>query len=434
MPRRYPEIVNNAQLARRVEIAQVTVRNHDAVLCDCMLLTPVIRSAATREDPVGVLELSGRERDEVQRELSRREPRRSSTEGHSECEARSVLDAQSPCGMTLFTVKGIASTAFLPGGIPLLDHLYWRLQYAPEWSSLKDPVDLLRNNRLPDRSASYSIMKFTLGKSDDARVHAALEYLKSKKTETEKRFLTCQLAADTESVSVVQPGLRDILRGRPGEVRTVKVAEKGEREELLPVLLMVGHVGWQVHVRIPVVDEQDQKGKRQLRIQPGKLHEKVFAFFREIGMVTGIKVREDLDEFFEVVKALFGDDLWNYVVGPLELDVLARLAGYNLLHYSVSTLNWVVFGTILPKGMASVGDGKWTASWVDIPSALRAYLIGDISQVAGVLLILWVLYVFPDGHAVTQVSTLNQRQLVSWWQPHVLRFWLILLRLFALGR
>jgi hypothetical protein len=367
--------------------------------------------------------MSRKEFEEVLRELSRRVPRRSSEEGHSEYEARSVLDAQSCCGMTVFTVKKIASSAFLPAGVPLLDHLYWRLEFAPEWSCLKDPVDLLRNHRLPDRHGQYSVMEFTLGRSDDIRVHAALEYLKSKKLETERRFIICQLAADTESISIVKSGVRDILREKPGETRRVRVAAKGERGEPLPVLFMVGHVGWHIHVKIPTVDEWDERGRRHLRIEPGKLQEKVFAFFREIGMVTGIKVREDLEEFFEVVKALYGSDLWDYVVGPLELDVIARLAGYNLLHYSVWTLNWIIFGTILPKGMASVGDGKWNYCWVDLPSALKAYLIGDISQVAAaawVLLIMWILHIFPDGHAVSQVSTLTQRQLVSWWQTHVM--------------
>jgi hypothetical protein len=77
----------------------------------------------------------------------------------------------------------------------------------------------------------------------------------------------------------------------------------------------------------------------------------------------------------------------------------------------------------MPKGVASVGDGLWHRRVKEIPQPLRAYMAQDVSQsaaLAWVLTACWIMQIFPDAHAVSQVSTMTPPQLVKWWHCHVI--------------
>jgi hypothetical protein len=225
------------------------------------------------------------------------------------------------------------------------------------------------------------------------------------------------LSADTESIGICRDSHERLLQAKKGEVCLVEIARKGESAPPLPVVLMVGHVGWQLRIKLPVVDTVSSRGRRQLKILPGKLQRNVEALFAEMGLLTGVGIQEDLSEFFQVIKSLFGVDTLASHVSYIELDILARAAGYNLNRHALCALNWIVFGTILPKGEASVGDQKWYLDWEDLPKPLKMYSDGDISQAAGIAFVLtasWILQMFPDAHAVTQVSALTPAKLMSW--------------------
>jgi len=418
------EVIGNSELANRALAAQVASRLRPAIATDAMLVTPIVtrsHSDTPEFNAVGVLEMSRDQIAKAQEFLRKKAVGRKYKEGISEQVARQVLELQSSRCMTNFSIAKTSNTKYLPGGVPLIDHLHVRVDNSVDWKCLVEPIDALRHHRLPRSSDISAVKEFTLGHSEERHVHAALEYLKCKIEESQKTYIIVQLAADTESIGICREDYHKILHGRVGETHTATVP-KGGSADPFPVLLMVGHVGWQVRVKLPAFDSVNEKGERQLTIEPGKLQEKAIAFFRELKVVTGVDIREDLREFFDVVKSLYGVDLWEYVPPPLELDVLARLAGYNLTHYSVVALNWVIFGTLLPKGLASLGDRKWNHDWADLPRSLQDYLSADISQVAGVswvMTISWILQIFPDAHAVTQVSTLSQTQLVEWWQKFV---------------
>ena len=417
-----PGGTNNEGLAHRALEAQFAARFRPAVSRDAFLVTPITKPSK-EFDPVGVLEMSGEELEEVQRKLSRSALiQKIPGEPASQAEARKVVSVQSSSRMTSFKVRGTPNTAYLPGGAPLVDHLHQRVEYMPDFNCLSPAIDKLRNPHLPDKDRPCSQREFTLGETPDRHVYAALEYLKDNMKLTKSKFFTCVLAADTESIGIQRDDFTRLLKGKPGTTHVVTVAVDKEPADPLPVLFMVGHVGWQVHVRLPTTETFSPEGKRQLKIIPGKLQEKVFSFFRELGAVTGVKIQEDLQEFFDVIKSLYGEDMWEYVTAPLELDRLARMAGYNLLKYSVATLNWIVFGTILPKGIVSIGDKGWDKSWDNTSVPLRVYLAGDISQAAGSAWVLetsWVLQVFPDAHAVTQLSVLTPQKLITWWHDQV---------------
>jgi hypothetical protein len=207
-------------------------------------------------------------------------------------------------------------------------------------------VELLRIKRIPDLHNPHNIEEITLGETNERRVNEVLEYYHARVEETKRDFIICLLAADTESVSVAGNGLRDILHGKPGQAHTVTLAEKGESGDPLPVVLMIGHVDWQINLRLPTSDLAGPRGRRLLRVSPGQLQPKVLELFRYLEVLTGVGVNEDLHKFFKVVSSLYGENLWDYTYPGIELDVLARFAGYNLVRYSLSTLNLVTFRSV----------------------------------------------------------------------------------------
>ena len=417
-----PEGPGCAQLANHALEAQLAARFRPAEHRDALLVTPIIRSAG-RFIPVGAKELSRSDFEDIQKKLSRAAPvRNKRDEGTAEREVRRVLSVQSSDQMTKFTVNGKPNSEFLPGGVPLIDHLSSRLEYLPDWGCLRPAVESLRQHRLPDKVKPASQREIVLGETLDRHVDAALEFLKDNIKLTKKKFYICTLAADVEAIGVRRSDFASLMHGTPGDTHVLRVAGRGESADHLPVLLMVGHVGWQVHIRLPTLDTIGAEGVRQLKIIPGELQHGIGTLFREIGIVAGVKIQEDLQDFFDVVKSLYGVDLWMYVLPPVDIDRLARYAGYNMLRYSVRSFNWVTFGTIMPKGEVSTGDKKWNQPWDCLPTPLRAYLAADIGQVAAVgwvMEVLWILHVFPDAHAVTQVSTLTPATLLLWWHKFI---------------
>lgn len=415
------DCIYNDHLEDRALEAQVKARLRPATPDDCFLLTSALGN--TKEDnPVAVLALSGSEEEKLIRHLVMRAPASDGHELPSEREARRTFDVQLPNAATRFGTDRATYSSYLPGGAPLVDHLYVRIQRTPDWACLEDPVQLLRRRRIPCMEKVHNVEEFTLGETDERRVNDILEYLQARVKQTKSKFGVCLMAADTESVSVTGDGYRKVIYGRAGQTHLVDVATSGESGDPLPVVLMVGHVDWQINIRLPIHETVGHKGRKQLQITPGTLQDKALEFFRSLDVLTGVNVTDDLRKFFKVVKVLFGEDLWEHTEPPLELDILARYSGYNLVRYSLSVLNHITFGTIMPKGRASVGDGKWHKRYLKLPKPLQTYMVQDISQAAGiawVMLACWTIHVFPDAHAVTQCSTLSPPKIMKWWYKHV---------------
>jgi hypothetical protein len=78
---------------------------------------------------------------------------------------------------------------------------------------------------------------------------------------------------------------------------------------------------------------------------------------------------------------------------------------------------------ISPKGVVSVGDGKWHLPLGDIPEALRLYLRCDTLLVAYcfyVLIVCWVFHVMPEFDVVARLSAAKTpRHLLAWWVTHL---------------
>ena len=370
-----------------------------------------------------IYEFSRAEDLEVQDFLSSKAVPQKVKEGRDEAEIRRIRSVQSHNKVTSFTFKGKDSADYLPGGAPLLDHLYNRAIFYPDWKVVLPALRKLQDHRLPCTVKPASQREITLGDTPDRHVLVALEFLRDNIKLTTRNFNTSILAADTESVGVVQSDYSKLMSGEPGTNHVLRLAMRGESADSLPVVLAVGHVGWQINFRLPTLPSRDTDGRRCLKVIPGELQESIPEVFRALGTLTGVDVMDDLRDFFRVVRRLYGVDLWEYTRVPLELDRLARLAGYNMVRYGIGALNWICFGTVLAKGQVSKGDGKWHLPWDALPMPLRVYLAGDISQCAGVAVILeytLIVHMFPDLHAVGQLSTLDPLQLIQWWERQIL--------------
>ena len=349
--------------------------------------------------------------------------RKEREEGWDEFNIRCIRSAQRSHCMTSFSLNGVDAGCYLPGGAPLVDHLLARVVHMPDWWFLQSPLQALRTRRLPDMVRPASQREFTLGESPEHHVEVALEFLKASMQLTKNTFFVCTLAADTESIGVVRDDFDKLCQGEPGDTHVLRVANRGESADTLPVLLMVGQVGWQVHVRIPTVSSEDASGRRTLKIVPGTLQKGVSAFFKAIGRVTGVGITDDLRQFFDLVNQLYGVDLWRKTKPPIELEQLAQLAGYNLPRTAVEVINWVCYGTILAKGRVSQGDGTWDLPWDLQRGPRRVYLAGDISQPAGAATLFWyisAMFVFPDISIVRQLGPLDGPSLIVWWKDTIL--------------
>ena len=421
MSRRGPDIVHNNELEDRAMLAQLAARSRVAVPKDCFLLTTAPRNTA-EDDPVAVLALTSQEEAEAQYQIRKNSSYGSENEPPSEKEARRTFSAQQPHAVTRFKTDRATYSSYLPGGAPLIDHLFVRVNITPDWACLMKPIELLRRHRIPDMKELPNVEEFTLGETEEQRVNEILEYLLARLKDTKRDYIVRLSAADTESVSIAEDGLLKIYHGEVGQTHLLTVAESGESGDPLPVVLMIGHVDWQINIRLPTHQIMGPRGRKQLQIVPGKIQEKALEFFMQVDHLTGVDVNSDLERFFKVVKALYGENLWDFTFPAIELDVLARHAGYNLVRFSLSVLNFVTFGTIMPKGRSSVGDQKWHEKWQRIPTPLQAYMVQDITQAAGiawVMTICWIIQLFPDAHLITQISTLNPVKMIKWWHKHV---------------
>jgi hypothetical protein len=193
-----------------------------------------------------------------------------------------------------------------------------------------------------------------------------LEYLKAKVKDTEKKFGICLLGADTDSISVLKGSHQSLTPAPPGTALEFKVARPGDCAEALPVLMMVGHIGWQIHIHLPVACLLDNERENMLVITPGKLQNGVI-FFKELKYLTGVGIGKDIEEFLQVIQALYGKDQSNRLHPTMELQILARYAGYNCTRFALAVLNWVTMGTIMPKGLCSTGDDRWHEPWSSLP-------------------------------------------------------------------
>jgi hypothetical protein len=276
----------------------------------------------------------------------------------------------------------------LPGRAPLLDHLLVRVNASPDWQTLAPAIELLREQRL-QLSPPEDSLEVTLGQSSEADILAAVEFLKTHIEKTKEQFFISPLAVEVRGVRVAAGSEFNVKDSSEAQQFAFHLVGKGkenecsDREEsrgaeMMPVRLSVGHIGWQLHIRLPWQIEEHE-GIRQISISRGQLQPQAVTLFQTMdGLVGGASenLRTDLRKFLTVVETLYGEQLCNDLLDcPVELSVLARFAGYNAPNASLAALSWIALGKRLPSETVLSADGDecvWLESWQDLPQNLKA--------------------------------------------------------------
>jgi hypothetical protein len=184
---------------------------------------------------------------------------------------------------------------------------------------------------------------------------------------------------------------------------------------VVPVRFMVGTHRFAIHVRIPF--------GRKVRhvLAPAEFPPELQELFNTADVMVGVGVLEDLTKFGAFLTLITRQKL--IFRPPIDLAVVARLAGYNLPRHGVAPLVWMFLGCHLPKGEASVGDGRWNVPYHELGTPLRCYLSGDIGQVFltfYLVITAWVQHIFPDALAAVNASlAFCALDLLCWWVGHV---------------
>jgi len=236
---------------------------------------------------------------------------------------------------------------------------------------LKPTVDVIRSNRCPSAAKLSTVYEITLGESTPDHINEAFAFVKAKCKETRRTFTICQLTGDVESLAIPPSAWTAISEAAPGEPVPFRTTVENESGHMFAVRLMFGHLGWEVHLRLPI-NKNDTGTDDTLVVTGFQLQPEIYKLVEAAGTLAGIGITADIQSFNRSVRALFGATLKFQT--PLEVQPLARLAGYNLPRYAVDAVCWTVLGSILPKGLCSKGDDRWHEPWDTLPPALKAYL------------------------------------------------------------
>jgi hypothetical protein len=305
----------------------------------------------------------------------------------------------------------------LPGGVPAVDHLRIRAREELGWDQLLAAIDLVMQNRIPVLTEISKYDEIVLGVTSGARIREICSKLKAFKSLISHKFEFCLLAGDTESVAVPPPALAKFRDTKLAvRFRRVDPWTKGVAKTHLPVRFMIGHHEWAVHLRLNLVEDPGDN-PQNLQFKRGVLQPELQQLFDEAGVLVGVGIREDMKQFNDMLELFFGSRL--VFTDPVDAAVIARLAGVNTPKHSVQHLVWICLGGHLPKGIASVGDNLWDLPTHKIHLLMLRYLRGDTTQLAPavwVLIVMWVLHIFPDLHAVYKSSTAKSPgDLLRWW-------------------
>jgi hypothetical protein len=398
----HPSRLRPEQLFRSAKSAQFRTRDRDAVAEDSFLVTPVAETHPAH--PNGTRPLTGKHVNGVMSSLAKL-ARGGKSHGRSENVIRKTLEPQHPDSITVIS-DPFPVTESLPGGTAVIDHLAVRAREEPGWSVLVPPIEEIRQHRIPPAGEAYNVVEVIVGISSSDHIKTVTQQVLDKKRGYENRFHFCCLAGDTESILIPTKVMDQLVdTRRPVTFPRPQPFAGGSGQEQFTVKLMIGHVGWAVHICIPVKSSV-QDGRQFLTISPGTLQPELQELIDACGHLVGVGIHDDIGAFNFTLRSLFGATL--SFPPPIDVSVVARLAGFNLPRAGVNNLVWVCLGGFLPKGVASVGDGLWYRQSHTLPLPLLRYLQGDVSQVAlvfWVLVVCWVWNVFPDVHAVSKCST-----------------------------
>jgi hypothetical protein len=326
--------------------------------------------------------------------------------------------------------KGIGIVRTLdccPGGKPLIDHLAEALD-RPEWEKLIPIVETMKERRLPglNNDSWPSVREVELGVSTGEEIGRAVKWLIQRQEDAVQNYALFLPAADTESISLRKDERvfsfysALCVMGHKDNVSTAHFLEGVG--VAFPVVLMYGFMDWQLHIKIAVEHQSAAGRPNRFEFRKGSLPREFDDLMGIMVPALGQDVYKDVKEFLEAVKVLYGWDGNCKLRKSLDLHRLSMMAGStqpcSLASYS---LTWL--GTVMPKHWkSSTGDGLWWKPFKRLPMALQAYLLGDIQQVAimgWLMVVSWLLHVFPEFHMVNRVTGFDPLRFIGYWTEKV---------------
>jgi hypothetical protein len=314
-----------------------------------------------------------------------------------------------------------------PGGKPLVDHLAEALD-RPDWEVLKPIVKDMQNRRLPglDENSWPSVVEVVLGVSTGQEFERAVRWLRQRQQDAVENYSLLLPAVDTESISLLQNervhnffGALSVMREQDNADAAYLMAGAGVQ---FPVLMMYRFMDWQLHIRIEAEHQQAAGKPNRFKFAKCGLPREFDDLMAIMVPGLGQDVNKDVREFLAALKALYGWDGSCKLRNSLELLRLSMMAGStqpcSLASYC---LTWL--GTVMAKDWrSSTGDGLMWRPFRRLPTALQAYLLGDIQQVAimgWLMIVSWLLHVFPEFPMVNRVTGFTPLQFLAYWTENI---------------
>ena len=346
-----------------------------------------------------------------------------------ELEALNVFSVQQPHLPSTSVLESIYHTEEsrppLPAGFPVIDHIAAYVREAPDYSDIAPSLQSCRNNRLaPERIDSVEL---TIGEASPEEYQAVIDKILAHQQDQSDPL--AWTAADTESLGILIDKLpwnrapdsiiREITSCVMLGVSEVEfeLAPKGMSSHPLPVRFASGNSKWAFHLRLPGYYKTPTTFVLRLDLPFPPELAKLFA---AMPSAVGVNITSDYVDYAKVLFAIWGDRSFETIARPVELDDLARLARVNTTTGSMFQLHLWIFGTILPKVHASIGDGQWGKRLIELPLALQRYANGDITLAclhAYVFSLCIFIHTFPDLTILKEVSGLDTSDLFGGTSP-----------------
>jgi hypothetical protein len=169
-------------------------------------------------------------------------------------------------------------------------------------------------------------------------------------------------------------------------------------------------------------------GKLAFVINKGQVPREFGQLMAKCHPAVGQDVTRDVNEFFQVVQALFGWSSRTCPLRPIELSRLSMLAGSDCpTGLATTVLSWL--GALLPKNRhCSTGGKRWGVEYSFLQTGLQSYLHGEIQQVAIIsclIIAAWVLHLFADLTLVTHATSLGALEFLHYWEDRVIKHLLV---------
>jgi hypothetical protein len=222
--------------------------------------------------------------------------------------------------------------------VPLCDHLtaYALKINSTDWGCMLPALHLAQANRIPRFGGPPDVMEITLGESSEEDINRAIAFVEERSKATAATFGSCLLAADVECMSVPKSDWDGAGHFPPLSNCVFRSSQSKEKSYQLAVKFMVGHLGWELDIRLPISTSRLSDSSNEHIISAGRLQANIHTLTESLGTLCGVGIAKDIEAFNEAVTVLFGEPL--QFQKSVDLQVICRLAGYNMKRYAVEAL------------------------------------------------------------------------------------------------